>query len=138
MARILVADDDVDIRELVEFKLSTLGHDVVAVSDGAAAIDACQARGKILVRLRAVSTPFVGVELVVEDEGPGVPVAIRDRIFEPFFTTKTRGTGLGMAISKRIVEAHGGTIELAPEGDRGAVFVIRLPKGRVSLEPKFR
>lgn len=102
------------------------------------AIDACQARGKILVRLRAVSTPFVGVELVVEDEGPGVPVAIRDRIFEPFFTTKTRGTGLGMAISKRIVEAHGGTIELAPEGDRGAVFVIRLPKGRVSLEPKFR
>ena len=43
MARILVADDDVDIRELVEFKLSTLGHDVVAVSDGAAAIDACQA-----------------------------------------------------------------------------------------------
>ena len=43
MARIVVADDDVDIRELVEFKLSTLGHDIVAVADGAAAIDACQA-----------------------------------------------------------------------------------------------
>jgi DNA-binding response OmpR family regulator len=42
VARILVADDDIDIRELVEFKLSTLGHDVVAVADGAAAIDACQ------------------------------------------------------------------------------------------------
>ena len=48
MARILVADDDVDIRELVEFKLSTLGHDVVAVSDGAAAIDACQAERPVL------------------------------------------------------------------------------------------
>ena len=42
MARILVADDDIDIRELVEFKLSTLGHDIVAVTDGAAAIDACK------------------------------------------------------------------------------------------------
>ena len=41
MARILVADDDVDIRELVEFKLSTLGHEIIAVSDGAAAVDAC-------------------------------------------------------------------------------------------------
>ena len=44
MAHIVVADDDVDIRELVEFKLSTLGHDIVAVADGAAAVDACQAR----------------------------------------------------------------------------------------------
>ena len=43
MARILVADDDVDIRELVEFKLSTLGHEIVAVGDGAAAVDACRA-----------------------------------------------------------------------------------------------
>ena len=43
MARILVADDDVDIRELVEFKLSTLGHEITAVADGAAAVEACQA-----------------------------------------------------------------------------------------------
>ena len=42
MARILVADDDVDIRELIEFKLSTLGHEIVAVSDGAAAVDVCR------------------------------------------------------------------------------------------------
>ncbi len=42
MARIVVADDDVDIRELVEFKLSTLGHEIVAVGDGAAAVEACQ------------------------------------------------------------------------------------------------
>ena len=42
MARILVADDDVDIRELVEFKLSTLGHEIIAVNDGAAAVDACR------------------------------------------------------------------------------------------------
>jgi DNA-binding response OmpR family regulator len=42
VARILVADDDIDIRELVEFKLSTLGHDIVAVTDGAAAIESCK------------------------------------------------------------------------------------------------
>ena len=47
MARIVVADDDVDIRELVEFKLSTLGHDVVAVGDGAAALEACRAQRPI-------------------------------------------------------------------------------------------
>jgi two-component system, OmpR family, response regulator MtrA len=64
VARILVADDDVDIRELVEFKLSTLGHDVVAVSDGAAAIDACQAERPDLAVLDVMMPGVSGLDAI--------------------------------------------------------------------------
>ena len=64
MARIVVADDDVDIRELVEFKLSTLGHDVVAVSDGAAAVDACQAQRPDLAVLDVMMPGVSGLDAI--------------------------------------------------------------------------
>jgi two-component system, OmpR family, response regulator MtrA len=64
VARILVADDDVDIRELVEFKLSTLGHDVVAVGDGQAAIDACQAQRPDLAVLDVMMPGVSGLDAV--------------------------------------------------------------------------
>ena len=64
MARILVADDDVDIRELVEFKLATLGHDIVAVSDGAAAIDACQQQRPDLAVLDVMMPGMSGLDAV--------------------------------------------------------------------------
>lgn len=64
MARILVADDDVDIRELVEFKLSTLGHDVVAVADGAAAIDACQTERPDLAVLDVMMPGVSGLDAI--------------------------------------------------------------------------
>jgi signal transduction histidine kinase len=65
--------------------------------------------------------------LLVRDEGPGVPEAIRDRVFEPFVTQgKKGGTGLGLAVTRRFVEDHGGTVELLPQGP-GARFRIVLP-----------
>jgi DNA-binding response OmpR family regulator len=64
VARILVADDDVDIRELVEFKLSTLGHDVVAVSDGQAAIEACQAQRPDLAVLDVMMPGVSGLDAI--------------------------------------------------------------------------
>jgi two-component system, OmpR family, response regulator MtrA len=64
MARILVADDDVDIRELVEFKLSTLGHEIVAVGDGAAAVDECQARRPDLAVLEVMMPGMSGLDAV--------------------------------------------------------------------------
>jgi two-component system, sensor histidine kinase FlrB len=65
-------------------------------------------------------------EIVVSDNGPGVPVHIRERIFEPFFTTRARGNGIGLAIVKSVVEAHAGGVRLA-EVERGATFIIDLP-----------
>ncbi|MCW2813830.1 MAG: response regulator receiver [Nocardioides sp.] len=64
MARIVVADDDVDIRELVEFKLSTMGHDVVAVGDGAAAIEACRAQRPDLCVLDVMMPGVSGLDAI--------------------------------------------------------------------------
>ena len=65
-------------------------------------------------------------QIVVSDNGPGVPPQIRARIFEPFFTTRARGNGIGLSIVKSVVEAHSGSVCLA-ESARGATFVIELP-----------
>jgi C4-dicarboxylate-specific signal transduction histidine kinase len=69
------------------------------------------------------------VEMLIRDDGPGISAENRGRVFEPFFTTKEpgRGTGLGLAVSARLIEGMGGTIEvLAPDGT-GAVFRLLLP-----------
>lgn len=63
----------------------------------------------------------------VRDDGPGVAPETRHRVFEALFTTKARGTGLGLALCRRILEAHGGTIELEPS-DRGASFLLKVPR----------
>ena len=65
-------------------------------------------------------------QIVVSDNGPGVPAHLRERIFEPFFTTRARGNGIGLAIVKSVVEAHLGTVSLVDSGV-GATFVIDLP-----------
>jgi signal transduction histidine kinase len=67
------------------------------------------------------------LETIVEDSGPGVDPDTRRRLFEPLITTKTKGIGLGLALVKRIVERHGGTVTYAPREGRGARFVVRLP-----------
>jgi signal transduction histidine kinase len=69
------------------------------------------------------------VQIVVRDNGPGLSAEERQRIFEPFFTTKTKGTGLGMAIAQRIVEAHGGQIAVGAPSGPGAEIQLLLPRG---------
>jgi two-component system sensor histidine kinase HydH len=66
------------------------------------------------------------VVLDVRDEGPGIPAADLERVFEPFFTTKATGAGLGLAVVKRIVEEHGGRVDVA-SSPRGTTFHFRLP-----------
>ena len=67
------------------------------------------------------------VQVSFRDNGPGLDPEQRARIFEPFYTTKVRGTGLGMAIARRIVDAHGGTISIGEERS-GAEIIITLPR----------
>lgn len=69
------------------------------------------------------------VQIAVEDSGPGVDAETRRRLFEPLVTTKTKGIGLGLALVKRIVERHGGTVHYEARAPRGARFVVRLPEG---------
>jgi len=66
-------------------------------------------------------------QLHVADTGVGMSAETQQRLFEPFFTTKPRGVGLGLAVTKRIVEAHSGTISVSSEEGRGTEFVVLLP-----------
>src|SRR5207249_1071655 len=69
------------------------------------------------------------IQAAARDNGPGLNREQRQRIFEPFFTTKTKGTGLGMAIAKRIVEAHGGQIAVGAGCGVGTEILLTLPRG---------
>ncbi|MCC6537843.1 MAG: PAS domain-containing sensor histidine kinase, partial [Bryobacterales bacterium] len=66
--------------------------------------------------------------ILVEDSGPGVALSARTRIFEPFVTTKPDGIGVGLAISRSIVTAAGGTIEVDTAPGGGALFRVSLPR----------
>jgi PAS domain S-box-containing protein len=70
------------------------------------------------------------MEVAVRDSGPGLSPEQRQRIFEPFFTTKAKGTGLGMAIVQRIVQAHGGQVRVGGQNGPGAEIVVTLPRGQ--------
>ncbi|MGC6489332.1 MAG: ATP-binding protein [Planctomycetota bacterium] len=67
------------------------------------------------------------LELLVEDDGPGVPAAVAGAVFEPFVSTKQRGTGLGLALSARVLSFLGGHLELLNPGQPGARFRVRVP-----------
>jgi two-component system NtrC family sensor kinase len=71
------------------------------------------------------------LRVTVADNGPGIPIDLRARVFEPYFTTKPTGvgTGVGLAVSLGIVEAHGGTLSVDCPSEGGAVFTIALPVG---------
>jgi signal transduction histidine kinase len=69
-----------------------------------------------------------GVEYKVADTGPGIPESIRGNIFQSFFSTKgTEGTGIGLMLCKKIVDRHGGSIDVASEPNKGSTFIVRLP-----------
>ena len=67
------------------------------------------------------------VLIQVTDTGPGMPEDVRERAFTPYFSTKKSGTGLGLAMVRRTVEEHGGSLEMSSEPGRGTQFTIRLP-----------
>lgn len=78
-----------------------------------------------------------GVELRVADTGSGIEPEVRERLFEPFFTTKSQGTGLGLAVSRHMVESHRGTIRCEANEPHGSVFAIELPRDpRVQPRPE--
>ncbi len=91
-------------------------------------------RPRIRIVTRAVDAGGgqTGVELRVQDNGPGFDGALLERLFEPYVTSKEKGTGLGLAIVKRIVEEHGGTVLAENLAEGGACVTVRLPAARDS------
>lgn len=76
------------------------------------------------------------LELLFEDDGPGVPAEIARSVFEPFVSTKQRGTGLGLALSARVLSFLGGQLELLNPGQPGARFRVRVPMVEGSVAPE--
>ncbi|MCQ5373621.1 MAG: HAMP domain-containing histidine kinase, partial [Candidatus Methanomethylicia archaeon] len=64
----------------------------------------------------------------ISDTGAGIPKEVLDKLFTPFFTTKAKGMGLGLAVSKKLVEAHGGSINVESEVGKGTTFTIKIPQ----------
>ncbi len=95
-------------------------------------INACEAMGPggmIVLSEEVVVLEDTGRAAVirVSDNGPGIPQSILDKVFQPFFSTKEEGTGLGLSIAARIVEEHGGWLDVSSKEGEGATFIITLP-----------
>ena len=95
-------------------------------------VNACEAMeggGSIVIHEeeRFVEPLELVVVIRLSDGGPGIPESIQDKVLQPFFTTKEEGTGLGLSIATRIVEEHGGWMDLTSEEGKGTTFVITLP-----------
>jgi len=113
-----IGHGDIEIRGQREILVSVLGN---LASN---ALDAC---GQDTHLDWQVDVQGQTICIVLQDNGPGVADGLHEQIFEPFFTTRPSGTGLGLAVVRAVIAAHGGTIELDPEFQKGARFVVRLP-----------
>ncbi|MEO6185128.1 MAG: HAMP domain-containing sensor histidine kinase, partial [Steroidobacteraceae bacterium] len=74
------------------------------------------------------------VEISVSDNGPGIDAAVLDRLFEPFSTTKANGGGLGLAISRTIVQGHGGKLICRPIDTGGTCFELHIPRSESAIQ----
>jgi len=90
-------------------------------------IEAMTQGGSLSVAIQPGQNSNGTSRVVFRDTGPGIPESVMQRIFEPFITSKERGTGLGLAVSRRIVEKHGGSLTAANQPGGGAAFVVELP-----------
>jgi signal transduction histidine kinase len=95
------------------------------------ALDAMPGGGRLHLVVRVVAG---WIEIDVTDNGPGIPAELLPRLFQPFVSGKDTGLGLGLAISLRIAEDHGGTIRVANQPGSGATFTIRLPGARPDVK----
>lgn len=98
-------------------------------------VNACEAMdqgGDLVIREDAPVIPETGrvVRIRIVDNGPGIPKALQEKVLQPFFTTKDEGTGLGLSIAARIMEEHGGMLDVVSEEGKGTTFTIILPFGR--------
>jgi len=94
------------------------------------AIDAIEGNGYVRVRVARNDDTSTGEEeaiIEVSDNGRGISEADLSRIFNPFFTTRSGGTGLGLPAVRRILRAHGGSVEVQSTVGQGSTFTLRLP-----------
>jgi signal transduction histidine kinase len=93
------------------------------------AYEAMERSGTIEIQEEEIEEEPEGRMIMIRltDNGPGIPEAIQDKVFQPFYSTKEEGTGLGLSICARIIEEHGGTLELTSAEGEGTTFTIKIP-----------
>ena len=134
LARIEAAQNGIAIRLRIAPRLPPVLADRIQIEqvllnllrNGMEAILASGAEPRALV-IEAKLRPDRAIEIAVSDSGPGVVAEVAARLFEPFVTTKPNGMGLGLSISRSIIEAHDGTLRLIAKDGGGAVFAFDLP-----------
>lgn len=99
------------------------------------AVQACGPGGEIAVRAQRANDGEIN--LLVADNGPGIPEELKERIFEPFFTTRAQGTGLGLAVVHAVMRAHRGTVRVEPRAGGGSTFILRLPRFETGKQPDY-
>ncbi len=107
----------------VEMDVSWMEQALVTVVTNA--IDASPPSARLYLASEATDQ---GVRMSIQDEGEGVAPGLHDKLFTPYFTTKPNGVGLGLAMAKKVLVAHGGTIELHSEPGVGTTVMIHLPR----------
>jgi two-component system sensor histidine kinase HydH len=108
---------ELDRDRLLQVLLNLAQNSIAAMPDG----------GELILQA-TWSAERQNVQITVRDTGAGIPEQDMPRLFDPFFTTKTHGTGLGLAIVHKIVDAHGGKIEVQSKRDKGTTVVLALPQ----------
>jgi two-component system, chemotaxis family, CheB/CheR fusion protein len=90
------------------------------------AVQAMPKGGHLIINARVNDNNQMQID--VGDTGVGIPEEVKPKLFVPLFTTKSRGQGFGLAVCKRVIEAHGGTIDFTSQEGKGTTFTIKLPK----------
>jgi PAS domain S-box-containing protein len=98
------------------------------------AVDAMPEGGRLLIRTSTLPAPEQRLVLEIEDDGVGIPPEHQGHLFEPFFTTKPAGSGLGLAVSHKLISQHGGTISVRSAPGAGSLFRVELPQHATSAE----
>lgn len=119
-----------DVPQIKQAALNLMLNGVQALGEAAPLPDGAPARARELILRTAREAgpdkrPHVALHVI--DTGPGMAPEVLSRVFEPYYTTKSGGTGLGLPTARRIVEAHGGTIDVRSDLGKGTDFVIALP-----------
>jgi signal transduction histidine kinase len=116
----------VDRRRLLQALLNTIRNGAQAMPDGGVL--------GVVTRVRHSDDQRVRLEIEVSDTGVGIPPRALKQVFDPFFSTKIRGSGLGLAVTLRIIRDHGGDIDVYSDEGQGTTFVMCLPLQRVTQE----